>query len=47
MLKVIFLSLLLTFGASFQYPFTTITQPSTGNVRVIEPYNKKKSKNNK
>lgn len=45
-LKTTILSLLITFGVSFQYPFTTITQPSSGNVRVIEPYNKKKSKNN-
>ena len=46
MLRVTVLSSLITFGTSFQYPFTTITQPSSGNVRVIEPYNKKKSKNN-
>ena len=44
--RITILSLLITFGVSFQYPFTTITQPSSGNVRVIEPYNKKKSKNN-
>lgn len=46
MLRVTICSVLMTFSFSFQYPFTTITQPSTGNIRVIEPYNKKKSKNN-
>lgn len=46
MLKTTIYSLLISISFGFEYPFTTITQPASGNVRVIEPYNKKKSKNN-
>jgi hypothetical protein len=46
MFKLIVNALIISCSWGFQYPFTTITQPSQGNVRVIEPFNKKKSKNN-
>ena len=46
MFNFIVKSLLIASSWGFQYPFTTITQPANGNIRVIEPFNKKKSKNN-